>query len=168
MDGSERSSEGCDSHEDRQVCSLIALSGDIENKYRGKTIDRLGQRIVNPLPVLKGEHVKSIKRGDMYYAYLGKPDGRAQAGYRPVIVLQSDDGNANCSTVIVAAITSNLERYNYPTHVFINTNNTKKPSMALLEQIQTINKDSLREYIGRLGDQNMNAVNKALRISLGL
>ena len=58
MDGSERSSEGCDSHEDRQVCSLIALSGDIENKYRAKTIDRFGQRIICPLPVLKGETVE--------------------------------------------------------------------------------------------------------------
>lgn len=112
--------------------------------------------------------MRSIKRGDMYYAYLGKPNGQAQAGYRPVIVLQNDKGNANSTTVIVAAITSNLERYNYPTHVFINTNNTKKPSMALLEQIQTINKDSLRGYIGRIGEKNMNAVNKALRISLGL
>ena len=36
---------------------------------------------------------KTYRRGDMYYADLGRGIGSEQEGYRPVLIIQNDTGN---------------------------------------------------------------------------
>lgn len=97
-----------------------------------------------------------IKRGYLYYADLSPVVGSEQGGIRPVLIIQNDIGNKYSPTVIVAAITSQINKAKLPTHIEISANEygLNKDSVILLEQIRTIDKKRLREKIGCL-DKNM-------------
>lgn len=111
-----------------------------------------------------------VKRGDIYYADLSPVIGSEQGGVRPVLILQNDIGNRYSPTVIIAAITSQINKAKLPTHVEITASDYALPkdSVILLEQIRTIDKRRMEEKIGHLSDETMEKVNEALTISLGL
>ncbi|NLM50878.1 MAG: type II toxin-antitoxin system PemK/MazF family toxin [Clostridiaceae bacterium] len=111
-----------------------------------------------------------VKRGDIFYADLSPVIGSEQGGVRPVLVVQNDIGNKYSPTVIVAAITSQINKAKLPTHTEIDaqTYGLAKDSVILLEQIRTIDKKRLREKIGSLDSELMEQVNEALLISFGL
>lgn len=111
-----------------------------------------------------------VKRGDIFYADLSPVLGSEQGGVRPVLVVQNDVGNKFSPTVIIAAITSQINKAKLPTHLEITADEygLSKDSVILLEQIRTIDKRRLRERIGRLDDELMGKVGEALSISLGL
>ena len=113
---------------------------------------------------------KKILRGDMFYANLGRGIGSEQKGYSPVLIIQNNVGNKYSPTVIVASITSRVGiKAKLPTHYFINTEDgLQAPSIILLEQIKTIEKKRLDSYIGHLSQKNLDGVNEALSISVGL
>ena len=60
-----------------------------------------------------------VKRGDIFYADLSPVVGSEQGGVRPVLVVQNDVGNKYSPTVIVAAITSRINKAKMPTHIEI-------------------------------------------------
>jgi mRNA interferase MazF len=111
-----------------------------------------------------------IKRGHLYYADLSPVVGSEQGGIRPVLIVQNDIGNKYSPTVIVAAITSQINKAKLPTHIEISANEygLNKDSIILLEQIRTIDKKRLREKIGCLDESMMAKVDGSLQISLGL
>lgn len=112
-----------------------------------------------------------ITRGSIYYADLGKGKGSEQEGTRPVLIIQNDTGNKHSPTVICAAITSKMSKAKLPTHVAIDGGVIKgisKDSIVMLEQVRTIDKERLKEYVGDLDAMRMQSVNKALLISLDL
>ena len=86
-----------------------------------------------------------IKRGDIYYADLRPVIGSEQGGIRPVLIVQNDTGNKHSPTVIVAAITSKMNKAKLPTHIEIDSNkyDIVKDSVILLEQLRTIDKKRL-------------------------
>ena len=111
----------------------------------------------------------NVKRGDVYYADLSPIVGSEQGGIRPVLILQNDIGNKYSPTVIVSAITSQLNKSKLPTHISLQSNiGLSKDSVALLEQIRTIDKQRLKEKIGHIDDSVMRQVNNALTISFGM
>ncbi len=111
-----------------------------------------------------------IKRGDIFFADLSPVIGSEQGGLRPVLVLQNDIGNKYSPTVIITAITSQINKAKLPTHVEIEAlgHGLNKDSVVLLEQIRTIDKQRLKEKIGHADDEIMNKVNDALSVSFGL
>lgn len=111
-----------------------------------------------------------IRRGDIYYADLSPVIGSEQGGIRPVLVIQNNVGNKHSPTVIVAAITSKMNKAKLPTHIEIDSNqyHIVKDSVILLEQVRTIDKKRLREQVCRLDNELMRRVNEALGISLEL
>jgi mRNA interferase MazF len=111
-----------------------------------------------------------VKRGDVYFADLSPVVGSEQGGIRPVLVIQNDIGNRFSPTVIVAAITAQIQKAKLPTHVEIDAKKYKfeRDSVILLEQIRTIDKQRLTDKITHLDDDMMNLVNEALQISVGL
>ena len=111
-----------------------------------------------------------IKRGDVYYADLSPVIGSEQGGVRPVLIIQNDVGNKYSPTVIVAAITSRINKAKMPTHFELSVKEIglSKDSVVLLEQVRTIDKRRLREKIGQISTVNMVKINQALMISLGL
>mgnify|MGYP001953148028 CR=1 FL=1 len=112
----------------------------------------------------------NIKRGDVFYADLSPVVGSEQGGVRPVLVVQNDVGNKYSPTIIISAITSQINKAKLPTHIEISASEfgLSKDSVILLEQIRTIDTRRLRDKIGHLDDELMAKVNEGLQISLGL
>ncbi|HLU22913.1 type II toxin-antitoxin system endoribonuclease NdoA [Lederbergia graminis] len=111
-----------------------------------------------------------VKRGDVYFADLSPVVGSEQGGVRPVLVIQNDIGNRFSPTVIVAAITAQIQKAKLPTHVEIDAKKYgfERDSVLLLEQIRTIDKQRLTDKITHLDEEMMEKVDESLQISLGL
>lgn len=111
-----------------------------------------------------------VKRGDVYFADLSPVVGSEQGGIRPVLVIQNDIGNRFSPTVIVAAITAQIQKAKLPTHVEIDAEKYgfERDSVILLEQIRTIDKQRLTDKITHLDEEMMEKVDEAIQISLGL
>ena len=111
-----------------------------------------------------------IIRGDIYYADLSPVVGSEQGGVRPVLIIQNDVGNKFSPTVIIAAITSQLDKAKLPTHIELDKDKYKlqKDSVVLLEQIRTLDKRRLMEKISSLDQVKMQQIDIAIMISLGI
>lgn len=111
-----------------------------------------------------------VHRGDIYYADLSPVVGSEQGGIRPVLIVQNDVGNRFSPTVIAAAITSQKDKTRLPTHIQLRAagSGLAKDSIVLLEQIRTLDKQRLKERMGRLDDLSMMRVDRALQVSFGL
>ena len=113
---------------------------------------------------------RKIRRGDMFYADLTPGVGSEQSGYRPVLIIQNDTGNRHSNTVIAAIITSRIStKAKLPTHALIKAQQgLGHDSIVLLEQIRTIDKIRLTEYIGTLDSETIKRIDRALAVSMGL
>lgn len=110
-----------------------------------------------------------VKRGELYYADLSPVVGSEQNGFRPVLILSNDTGNRHSPTVVVAAITGKPKKMDMPTHYLLPIGNGLEiPSVVLLEQIRTIDKCRLDNYIGHLDKTTMKGIDRALAVSMGL
>ena len=111
-----------------------------------------------------------MKRGDVYYADLRPVIGSEQGGIRPVLIIQNDTGNKHSPTVIVAAITSKMNKAKLPTHIEIDSKkyDIVKDSVILLEQLRTIDKKRLKDKVCHLDGNILEQVNQALLVSLEL
>ena len=111
-----------------------------------------------------------VKRGDVYYADLSPVIGSEQGGVRPVLIVHKNIRNRFSPTVIVAAITAQIQKAKLPTHVEIDaeSHGFDRDSVVLLEQIRTIDKQRLTDKITHLDDDIMGEIDEALQISLGL
>lgn len=112
----------------------------------------------------------TVKRGDIYYADLSPVVGSEQGGVRPVLIIQNNIGNKHSPTVICAAITSRMNKAKLPTHIEISAKEYQivKNSVILLEQIRTLDKQRLKEFVCHVDQRLMREVNEAIRISLEL
>ena len=119
---------------------------------------------------LAGDDKVNVKRGDVFFADLSPVIGSEQGGTRPVLILQNDIGNRFSPTVIVAAITAQIQKAKLPTHVEIDAEKYgfERDSVILLEQLRTIDKSRLTDKITQLDEELMEKVTIALEISLGL
>lgn len=108
-----------------------------------------------------------IRRGEIYYADLNPAFGSEQGGYRPVLILQNNIGNKYSPTTIIAPLTTRKENSRLPTHVSIMTDRGF-PTIILLEQIRILDKRRLHNYAGRIRKEDMELVNDAIKVSLGL
>lgn len=111
-----------------------------------------------------------ILRGQIYYADLSPVRGSEQGGYRPVLVLQNDIGNRFSPTTIVCVITSKVSKNAIPTHVPLGKRfGLKQESIALLEQIRTIDKSRLKTFVGTVDDPALlRQIDETIHISFGL
>lgn len=113
--------------------------------------------------------IRDIRRGDIYWCDLGQNKARGeQGGNRPVMIIQNNVGNKFSLTVIISILSSKIEKCKQPTHVLITRSmcpGLDKDSFLATEQIQTLSKDKLGDYIGHVEDEK---VNKAIGISLDI
>ena len=110
------------------------------------------------------------KRGDVYWADLNPFFGSEQGGTRPVLVLQNDAGNFFSPTLIVAPMSSQVDkRTDLPTHIVLEqVRGLEGPSLIMLEQLKTIDKRRVRSYAGKLTKEQMAEVEEALTGTLGI
>lgn len=111
-----------------------------------------------------------VQRGEVYFADLSPVVGSEQGGIRPVLILQNDIGNRFSPTVIVAAITAQIQKAKLPTHVEIDAERYgfDRNSVILLEQIRTLDKTRLTDRITKVDNEMMLKIDHALEVSLGL
>ncbi len=111
----------------------------------------------------------NIKRGDIFWAELERRSGNIQSGLRPVVIFQNEAGNKFSPTVIVAPLTSNYNKKRLPTHVIVpKTCGVPSDSVALMEQITTINKSQLKTKLGECDEVTMKRLNIAFLVAGGL
>lgn len=113
---------------------------------------------------------RKVYRGEMYFADLNPVKGSEQGGNRPVLIIQNNKGNFYSSTVIVAAMSGQVStKAKLPTHHIVRPYaGLTEESIVLLEQIRTIDKKRLGEYIGQLDENDMEQIDRCLAISLDL
>ena len=112
---------------------------------------------------------RKIRRGDVYIANLDPVVGSEQGGERPVLIVQNNVGNTYSPTVIVLAITSHCQKKkSMPTHISIESSGLSVSSIALAEQVRTVDRRRLIRYVGRVSKATMDDVNQALKISMGI
>ena len=110
-----------------------------------------------------------IRQGDIYWVDLQEPIG-SEPGYRhPHVVVQNDV--FNCSrihTVVVCALTSNLQRAEAPGNVLLKPGeaNLPKQSVVNVSQIFTVDKRQLGEKIGSLSTLRVREILDGIRLVL--
>lgn len=107
-----------------------------------------------------------MKKGEIYYiGHSPNYMGSEQAGGRPAIIV-SNNANNNHSTVYEVVYLTSQDKPPLPTHVTIRSSN--RVSTALCEQVSSISVDRFGDYIGKVTDEEMKALNIALMISFDL
>src|SRR5436309_8175035 len=97
-----------------------------------------------------------IGRGEIWWANLPEPVGSGPGYRHPVLVIQADFLNeTRINTVIVSAITTNLELGEMPGNVVVTerTSGLFEESVVNVTQIITIDKRLLLEYVGTLSER---------------
>jgi len=113
--------------------------------------------------------MKPITRGDIFYAYLNPVVGSEQGGRRPVLVIQNDVGNKFSPTIVIVPISGKIKKNTLPTHVKIPLHTgLKVESLALVEQIRTIDRSRFGEYIGRINAKVQTRIDYALAVCVGI
>ena len=103
-----------------------------------------------------------MKRGEIYYIKNDNAVGCEQRGIRPALIVGNDVGNKYSPVLLVVYFTRQHKKV-LPTHVYVRGHGT-----ALCEQIFTIDKTRLLQKKGECTDSDMERINKALCISLGM
>ena len=107
-----------------------------------------------------------MKRGQIYYIESNHQEiGSEQRAGRPAVIVSNDKNNENSTTVEVVYMTTQPKN-DLPTHVFIRS--SLRPSTVLCEQIYSVSTERLGTYIGELTDRELQELDIALSISLGL
>jgi mRNA interferase MazF len=105
------------------------------------------------------------RRGDVYWVALDPTVGTEIRKTRPAVIVSNDSCNTHGTRVVVRPITSNVSSL-YPGEASVELEG--KPARALGDQIRSIDKARLRTRLGRLSQDDLQAVDEAIRITLGL
>ena len=116
-------------------------------------------------------YITRYVRGGIYYADLGEAIGNEQAKTRPVVIVSNELNNTHANTVTTVPITSAVKTA-LPVHVTIpcvqNSYNGEDTNIVLCEQIRTISKERIKNFLGILDADTMYKIEKAMRIQLGM
>jgi mRNA interferase MazF len=110
------------------------------------------------------------RRGEVYLVNFDPTLGAEIRKTRPALIVQNDVANRHSAITIVAAITSQFDQTLYPTEVLISPpeGGLRTDSVALLNQIRSIDKQRLVRRLGTLKPETMDRVDHAILISIGL
>lgn len=105
-------------------------------------------------------------RGEMYYINNdAEYSGNLQGGGRPAVIISNDIGNKAAPILEIVYLTTQ-EKKPLPTHVKISS--SKYPSTALCEQISTVSKEKIGNYLGQCSTAEMKRIDEALAVSIGI
>ena len=112
-----------------------------------------------------------MRRGELWWASLGLPVEPGPGYRRPVVIVQSNDFNeSRIATVIVAAITTNLELERAPGNFRLTRKDSglKRDSVINVSQVLTLDRSLLSDRVGRLAPRHMARLEAGLRLVLAL
>ena len=121
------------------------------------------------LKSLQAMVLKTMKRGEIYYADLDPTVGAEIKKKRPVLIVSNNANNRASNTMTVIPITSNVDKV-YPFEVLLETKDTglSKRSKAQCQQIRTISKIRIQnnKVVGCVNDEIMHRIKYALKVHL--
>ena len=109
-----------------------------------------------------------VYRGEVCLVDFGKGYGNEQGGIRPAVIVQNNTGNKYSPTTIVVPVTSRQTKAHIPTHVRVKGACFSKRSLALTEQVVTIDKRRIIRRMGNIKLKSLFKIGTALLIGLGL
>jgi mRNA interferase MazF len=112
-----------------------------------------------------------VLRGEIWWASLPIPRGSEPGYRRPVVIVQSDAFNrSEISTIIVAAISSNLRLAEAPGNIYLKRRDSGLPKESVINvsHLLTLDKKYLSEKAGRLSLKHVNELNEGVKIALSL
>jgi mRNA interferase MazF len=105
------------------------------------------------------------QRGEIFWVAFDPSVGGETRKTRPAIVVSNDVANKELNRIRVVPLTSNVDRL-YPSEAYVTVNGEHRKAMA--DQLSTVSKLRLRDTIGRLKREDMIAVERAIRVQLGI
>jgi mRNA interferase MazF len=102
---------------------------------------------------------KEINRYEVFWVALDPTTGSEIAKTRPCVIISPDELNRHLHTVIVAPMTTTLRNYSYR----VNCTLAGKLGSIALDQIRTIDKSRIGNYVGKLMDAEIEAIKNILR-----
>jgi mRNA interferase MazF len=106
-----------------------------------------------------------VRRRDVYRVNFDPAQGGEIRKTRPAVIVSNDVANRVLNRLQVIPLTSNTGRV-YPAEAIVTVNGVAQKAMA--DQIRTIAKERLGQYVGRISDADMAAIEAAIRLQLGL
>jgi mRNA interferase MazF len=107
-------------------------------------------------------------RGEIWTVNFNPGRGSEQRGIRPALVIQNDVGNRYAATTIVAAVTTAARTYPVTVPLGKGEGGLARDSMVNLAQILTLDKSRLKQKLGTLSPDRLEAVDAAIQVSLGI
>jgi mRNA interferase MazF len=108
----------------------------------------------------------NIRRGDLFWVEADDTRSSVPGVAHPHVVLQDDLFNrSRIHTVVVCALTSNLNRANEPGNVLLEPGeaNLTRQSVVVVSQLSSLLKTELGEYIGTLSAARVEQILTGLR-----
>lgn len=112
--------------------------------------------------------VDNIKRGDIFYIKpisRTSPNATDEFTERPAVIVSNDQNNKYSNYIEVVYLTT---RYKQPLPTHVEIKSAAKPSTVLCENVNTVNIERIGDYMGAVTAQELDKINKALIVSLGL
>lgn len=112
------------------------------------------------------EDYKIVNRGEIFYMSFGSAIGSEMQKSRPVVIVSNDDCNWHSPVVTVLPITSK-DKKPLPTHTQV-PEGLPVRGIVMAEQIQTVSKSRLGDYIGEFDDKTMRKIDETICVQCAI
>lgn len=106
-----------------------------------------------------------MKRGEVWWVNFDPSVGGEVRKLRPAVIVSNDAANKHLNRLQVIPLTTNVDRV-YPSEASLQLRG--KPHKAMADQLTTVSKARLGDRLGRVSEKDMQAVEQAMRVQLGL